>query len=34
MLVGRVRAADKRVEVDAAAMAEAKQLLEDKEPGK
>ena len=34
LLVRRLRAADKPVEVDAAAMAEAKQLLEDKEPGK
>jgi cytochrome c-type biogenesis protein CcmH len=34
LLVRRLRAADKPVQVDAAAMAEAKQLLEDKEPGK
>ena len=34
LLVRRLRAADKPVEVDAAAMAEAKQLLEDKEPVK
>ncbi len=34
LLVRRLRAADKPIEVDAAAMAEAKQLLEDKEPGK
>jgi cytochrome c-type biogenesis protein CcmH len=34
LLVRRLRAANKPVEVDAAAMAEAKQLLEDKEPGK
>ena len=34
LLVRRLRGADKPVEVDAAAMAEAKLLLEDKEPGK
>ncbi len=34
LLVRRLRAANKPVEVDAAAMAEAKQLLEEKEPGK
>ncbi len=34
LLVRRLRAANKPVEVDAAAMAEAKLLLEDKEPGK
>ena len=34
LLVRRLRAANKPVEVDAAAMAEAKQLLEDKEPVK
>ena len=34
LLVRRLRAASKPVEVDAAAMAEAKQLLEDKEPVK
>lgn len=34
LLVRRLRAAGKPIEVDAAAMAEAKQLLEDKEPGK
>lgn len=34
LLVRRLRAADKPVEVDAAAMVEAKQLLEDKESGK
>ncbi len=34
LLVRRLRAANKPVEVDAAAMAEAKQLLEHKEPGK
>ena len=34
LLVRRLRAADKPIEVDAAAMAEAKQLLEDKEPEK
>jgi len=34
LLVRRLRAASKPVEVDAAAMAEAKQLLEEKEPGK
>ena len=34
MLVRRLRVANKPVEVDAAAMAEAKQLLEEKETGK
>ena len=34
LLVRRLRAANKPVEVDAAAMAEAKQLLDDKETGK
>jgi cytochrome c-type biogenesis protein CcmH len=34
LLVRRLRAANKPVEVDAAAMAEAKQLLENKEPRK
>ena len=34
LLVRRLRAANKPVEVDAAAMAEAKQLLEEKETGK
>jgi cytochrome c-type biogenesis protein CcmH len=34
LLVRRLRAANKPVEVDAAAMAEAKHLLEEKEPGK
>ncbi|MBT8436023.1 MAG: cytochrome c-type biogenesis protein CcmH, partial [Gammaproteobacteria bacterium] len=34
LLVRRLRAANKPVDVDAAAMAEAKQLLEEKETGK
>lgn len=34
LVVRRLRAADKPVEVDASAMAEAKQLLEDNEPHK